>query len=559
MGEPRAQTEQPDRAAAPPGEAEPSVASSKPLPNARALPSPWDALFVVAALVFSLPSLLYPFGRDQGLYYYVGREWLLRGSIPYRDVLDHKPPGIYVIHALAIAVFGEKEWAIRVFEIAAVLVFGWIAGACVGRGEAPVRAGYRGAGALLFAVFYFGFFDYWNSAQTELWYSGFGVVAVWAVRRCRRVSVAAFVAGLFSGLVLVTKPPGIGFALVAGVLLAFRLRREGASKRDVARTAGALVAGGALAPALVLVYFGAHGALFAMRDIVVGANAYYVEHEGGPPGTVLHHVGYIASYYAPFTPLFVFGPLFGLWRGMRERDADDPRKSPKGEAIERNVLALALLGAGFLGVAMQGKWYLLHWGAILLPFAYALLVTLEATTASLSDRARMALVAVAVPLGYAVTAPVGGAATMQKDVIAGDYAYLTGKEDVRAFLSRYRNDYMGYYYVDSYDAGKWLEAHSSKDDVVCVRGFEPQIYAVANRRFVGRFFWTTFLTQPARAYRRAEWLAEDARALAANPPAFIVTLSAIHEGLDSREHYEPLGYRSVAIFHGYEILARADR
>jgi hypothetical protein len=52
-----------------------------------------DAAGLVVAIVLGVASFVYPFGRDQGLYYYVGREWALRGAIPYRDVFDHKTPG----------------------------------------------------------------------------------------------------------------------------------------------------------------------------------------------------------------------------------------------------------------------------------------------------------------------------------------------------------------------------------------------------------------------------------------------------------------------------------
>ena len=38
--------------------------------------------------------------RDPGLYHYVARECVLRGALPYRDVLDHEMPGIYILHPL---------------------------------------------------------------------------------------------------------------------------------------------------------------------------------------------------------------------------------------------------------------------------------------------------------------------------------------------------------------------------------------------------------------------------------------------------------------------------
>jgi len=54
-----------------------------------------------------------PFERDEGMYAYFGQE-ILRGAIPYRDMIDHKPPGIHYLYALIIAVAGPTIEAIRI-------------------------------------------------------------------------------------------------------------------------------------------------------------------------------------------------------------------------------------------------------------------------------------------------------------------------------------------------------------------------------------------------------------------------------------------------------------
>src|SRR5688572_15131728 len=86
-----------------------------------------DAVLGAAAIVVGLSSVWFPFGRDQGLFYYVGREWLERGAIPYRDVWDHKTPLIYAVHAAAIAVFGPGMWPIRIVELLLMPLVGWLA------------------------------------------------------------------------------------------------------------------------------------------------------------------------------------------------------------------------------------------------------------------------------------------------------------------------------------------------------------------------------------------------------------------------------------------------
>jgi len=69
---------------------------------------------LAVSLVLRLAFLNEPFERDEGAYAYIGAE-ILRGAVPYRDVIDMKPPGIYYLYALGIAIFGETTQAIRIF------------------------------------------------------------------------------------------------------------------------------------------------------------------------------------------------------------------------------------------------------------------------------------------------------------------------------------------------------------------------------------------------------------------------------------------------------------
>ena len=63
------------------------------------------AMLIVALL--GAPSLIYPFGRDQGEYATVATE-LLSGRMPYRDVFSVKPPLTDLVHVGALAIFGHS-------------------------------------------------------------------------------------------------------------------------------------------------------------------------------------------------------------------------------------------------------------------------------------------------------------------------------------------------------------------------------------------------------------------------------------------------------------------
>src|SRR5690242_12105898 len=67
----------------------------------RRAPSFWLPIFLAPALVLAVlaPTLLYPYGRDQAVFACAG-SLIARGGMPYRDIWEVKPPGIYLLYAL---------------------------------------------------------------------------------------------------------------------------------------------------------------------------------------------------------------------------------------------------------------------------------------------------------------------------------------------------------------------------------------------------------------------------------------------------------------------------
>src|SRR5690606_3347865 len=80
-------------------------------------PDLWIVAAAWATIVFAaIQILLFAFGRDQGIYAMVA-SGLLDGKLPYRDVWDFKPPGVFLCYALSFALFGESMAAPRVLEV----------------------------------------------------------------------------------------------------------------------------------------------------------------------------------------------------------------------------------------------------------------------------------------------------------------------------------------------------------------------------------------------------------------------------------------------------------
>jgi hypothetical protein len=290
-----------------------------------------DSIGVLAAFVYGLPSLAYRYGPDQAMFHYVAREWL-DGRLPYRDVFDVKPPGIFVLEAILLAVFGESEVVLRAAALVAVVAVGVLAALAFGdagpatgpttRASAtgptatgpsatgptttgpsatgptttgpsatgptttgpsaepsttwPATAGPTttglsgpttgrrdgelGLGALLAVGWHYGAFDFYHSAQTELFQALFLMGGLVALRRRRDVLGGALlsVATLFK----------LTAVLPAALVLAIVVRRD---PRWVSRTARVTL-GGAI-PYVLFVggyalvdLFGSGGALASLRD-----------------------------------------------------------------------------------------------------------------------------------------------------------------------------------------------------------------------------------------------------------------------------------------------------
>jgi hypothetical protein len=395
-----------------------------PVLRAGLLSAPAFTLLVTGVAILLLaPNVLWPF-HDAGIFGTVG-VGLTHGQLPYRDLWDNKPPGIYLTAALAEMLPGSMWpafWALSVGALVAIglalrLVVGnrvaVLAVACLGLYPASLGGGHTEAlGAL--------------PAST----------AVLAAIRGRHfvAGVLAACAALFSlqylalGLAMLSLaavvPYVAGGALVAGL------------------TAGVMAAAGILPAAwdAIVVYGRAHLSLSAASD-----PAWYM-------AVILAPVGVLAA-------------LRGTWALNR---------------IERMAVVWLLLG--FLLLALQAR-HIAHYAA-------ALVIPLALLGARARRRAVMTAFgtfAVAVVMTATIT-----------------YYYQSGPATVHV--------------------GEWVRANTDPDDPILVWGVESNVYLVADRRPVGRFFFIHPLvregyTTPAQIER---WLDD----LRSNPPQVIVDAEA---------------------------------
>lgn len=514
-----------------------------------------DVALALCGVAFGAQSLFYPFGRDQATHGYIGREWLA-GRLPFVSTFDIKTPGIFLAHMTAFFLFGDHMWGIRVLDLfGCVLPIGVLAAyAVTPRGERP-RPGLLGFGVLAANLLYFGPFDFWNTAQCESFCSVFALAAMTcAIRASARAPLRAGLwVGLFATIAVLFKPPSGFSALAAYGVLVWALARQVDGRRAALRRALAATVGCALGSALpiglMLAYFGAKGALPAMYEVLVVISRQYVI--GGRSVTsVLQGLQATTWGIANFNATFIVVANALPVMAFRARARGDR------DTLFLFGAAAAGLVAGVLAVVLQVKFFTYHWAAMV----GLLVLAVTALARDLDDRLRESggVAGMRVPIALLVALQLVGAAHGSRGLHIAKRALYYARTGDRGPLDQMWTIPNFYAWTDSREVGLWVREHAAPDDRLVVRGFEPQIYFAANKRYDGRFFWSTFLTEKRFSAGRDRLSQEDFACFKEAPPRWVVALTYEHKGVNAVETYESLGYVRREETHFFAVLERPE-
>ncbi|WP_437973982.1 glycosyltransferase family 39 protein [Sorangium sp. So ce295] len=571
---------------------EPLAAGPPRVVGARAIRA--ASLVVIAFLL--LQVLTYGYGRDQGIYAMVART-VLDGGMPYRDAFDFKPPGIFLIYALARALFGPAQWGIRVLEVLG------LAGMCLAMASLAARLfGDRRIGvvAAALAVLVHAQLDFWHTAQPES-FGGMLTIAALLVATPRGRDgaprpaprgAALVVSGALFGAAGLLKPPLAGGGIVLAVALAApalaELARRGAERAAVqrrsdagptalhgeparpappasgpVRTTAAALLWAALRPALLIAlggvlpvlacaaWFALRGALGDLREVLFVFTPHYTA-LGWRGASVLGMAWYGACEWL----VHYSGPLaFGLACLVA---LHPERHERAGVALLSGVIAMHLVG-----VVMQAKFFPYHYGATwpltAMLAALGLWKAWQRCTRSGAKAAAAALLAALVATAFARSAT--------KDV-ADDYiercakriaVLATGARD-QARLDRLAS-VADVNAAANREVAAWLRERVAPGRPVFVWGFEPVIYDLADRPPATRYLYNV--------PQRAAWARQEARDalmrdLAASPPAAIVVErhdvfpSVTGDVIDSRDTLNGFPELAGLIEQRYELAVSIE-
>jgi len=512
-------------------------------------PDAWlrGAAFVVVGFA-ALQILLFSFGRDQGIYALVG-EGMLHGKLPYRDLWDFKPPGIFFVYALAQGIFGKTMLAPRLVEVLGLVVLVACAGKLSQTFFGSKTPGYLGGAiaALIHAEL-----EFWHTGQPETFGGVLTFVALVLTaaegNRSRRL-VRSVLVGVMFGCAALLKPPLGGGALVCAAYLA---RREQLSTEKLGlRLLPVLgVGAGAVLPiALVAAWFALRGGMGAL---------YWTMHDFTPGYTALGWEGQHAPemfYYALQEAFFKFSALGTA--GVVAAIAISPMHQREREGL---FLVLGVIALHVTGIAMQGKFF---------PYHYAATLPLVAFIAGLGCYKLFRRCLAGGPGGVLAFALFMGACVAMRLAVNDLPQDFWDRSALRMKYLLRLTPYAGREALDVELAAvadvslaadravaRELRARTRPDAPVFVWGFEPVIYWLAARPPATRFIYNVPQRTPWQRERARAELMEDLRR---HPPEAIVVQRndvfpmVTGDTLDSRRSLAGFPALAKLIDDGYEL------
>ena len=475
-------------------------------------PDAWlaSAAWLVVGLC-ALQILLFSFGRDQGIYALVG-DGILRGKLPYRDLWDFKPPGIFFVYSFAQALFGRTMIAPRVLEVAGLILLVWCAGRLALTFFGTRTVGYVG-GAV--AASMHAQLEFWHTAQPETFGGVLTFVALVLAtdegQRARRFWRWLLV-GVVFGCAALLKPPLGGGVLACAAYLARRERLRGSGPRGRLVPLLVLAAGVALPIGVCAAWFALRGgwdALFwTMRDFTPGYTA--LGWEGRHAPEMFYHA--LQEAFFKFSALGTAGLVAAACIG--------PMHPREREGV---LLVLGVIALHVTGIAMQGKFFPYHYGATLPLIAFLAGLGLYKLWRRCLVRgaggviAFVALVGVCVAMRQAsFDLPQG---FWERCAIRTRYLLQLAPYDRRRALERELASVADVSLVADRALARELRARTRDGAPVLIWGFEPVVYWLADRPPASRFIYDVPQRTP---WQRARARADLMRDLRLHPPAAIV-------------------------------------
>ena len=300
----------------------------------------WTVIFIILLLAVRLWYLDHE-GWDESTFIIIGSH-ALQGHLPYLELFDIKPPGIFLALAGVMSVFGENLLAVRLFGAFCLLVSAVAGYAIAVRRTTPLIAG---ASMAVFCVLTCEI--EFQQTLTEHLVLALTMPAFWLLVARRDRLWAAFLIGVLLSAATLTR---MNIAYVVLALGGFYCWRCARPSPDVPRAAIAAYGLGGALPlgSLALIYWLA-GGLDAFVVSVFRAPLHYAASQLGMTAAFLGHVGYWMHCIRETTYIFVPATLL-VGAGLAAHAINRGKIILRGD----DGLLLLVLGATALSILRGG-------------------------------------------------------------------------------------------------------------------------------------------------------------------------------------------------------------
>ncbi|GEM_PF-3524446 len=478
------------------------------------LPALVSVIATVGAI--SLVQLPIPPGRDQGIFLYHG--WgIIEGLMPYRDMWDHKPPGIHYLYAMAVGLFGHKYVAINVLDIFwRLLTVGAIyslAARLYGRREGFMAAIFYG---LWVSATGGGF---WWTAQAE----GFMVLPlVLSMHYYLRDTMSDHaLSGIFMAIAILLKTTAVLMLVFLICFILFTPRKTWEPRPKRGKFLG-FIYGLLVVFVPLTLYFALSYAADDFWETVVTFNLY---HSGvhKPLGEFFSRSQYLFLFFMPFW-LLVF--LKGIF------DPEERRLRP--------VLMFTWLAVSVLMVLVQRKYFLYHFfmiigpGVVLGARGFGVAVDYARGRSVIAPRV-VAVLAILLWTGAGAVSLFGK--YMHTPRHFRSFEFLSGEIDKWQYFGRFIDPKGDLSLYEDRAVARYVRDRTVPDEKFLVWGFEPLVNFWAVRFAPTRFnsdYPLTFRPQRETTRRlRKKWRAIFMEDIKKTPPTYI---AVVHRDCNALEN-----------------------
>jgi hypothetical protein len=518
----------------------------------------------VVLVLFRLHAFDLPLETDEANYAYIGAS-LLDGDRLYINVWDHQPPGVFLLFAGAIALFGDSpavfRWLATAFSIVSLALIFAILRRISGRPAATL-------GAVLFCVVSSDPGTGGEGANREIYMNTLILAAWWIALRgwvnvCEIAPLipkdnspphffsgpcspgqrflCTFAAGLALGIASLFKTNAAVYWVFLAAWIAVQAWIVAPAKP--LRKMLIAFAGFAFGPVLVwastLGYFAVTNRLHEFIDAVFLVNLDYARADGS----------YFLRFWTFFDPPrfdHIFDSAFPLWIGAAAALAWLLKTAVvRPGASVMHVAALML--AGYVAVCLPGRFWPHYYYLLIPPAVIAVslfIVALLHASAEFIGRRRQTAAMAVIASGLVVAV-----------LLANEYTHYLSKEGLDLTIQRYNTrDFWGR------AQGENVARVTSSNDSVFVYGNDAAIYYYSKRTCASRYTMITGLHPRIRGARdRQQVLLNELRA---HPPRLIIDIERAFEGWTEflLEKYDPVGadFNDVTSKPIMAVFARKD-